>query len=142
VEQSQKLWGGVLVLLALSACSAPAPSGIDDPYEGFNRKVHGFNTAVDKNVLRPLAAGTSKIVPEPVSRGVTHFADNLSLPAAVVNDLLQFNIGDAAHNTMRFLVNTTVGIGGIFDPATAAGAPERPTDFGETLHVWGMAEGA
>jgi len=142
VEQSQKLWGCVLVLLALSACSAPAPSGIDDPYEGFNRKVHGFNTAVDKNVIRPLAAGTSKIVPEPVSRGVTHFADNLSLPAAVVNDLLQVNIGDAAHNTMRFLVNTTVGIGGLFDPATAAGAPERPTDFGETLHVWGMAEGA
>lgn len=135
-----KLFCG-LALVALSACTAPAPSGIDDPYEGFNRKVHGFNTAVDKNVIRPLATGTSKIIPEPVSRGITHFAGNISLPGMVVNDVLQLNIGDAAHNTMRFLVNTTVGIGGLFDVATKAGAPERSTDFGETLHVWGMAEG-
>lgn len=130
-----------LVLLALSACAAPTPSGINDPYEGFNRKVHGFNTAVDKNVIRPVATGTTKVVPEPVSRGVANFADNLSLPGMVVNDVLQLNIGDAAHNTLRFLVNTTVGLGGVMDVAAKAGAPKRPTDFGETLHVWGMAEG-
>lgn len=135
-------FGGLgLVLLALAGCNAPQASGVNDPYEGFNRKVHGFNTTVDKNVIRPLASKTSKIVPEPVSRGVTHVADNLSLPGMVVNDVLQLNLGDAAHNTMRFLVNTTVGIGGLIDVATAAGAPERSTDFGETLHVWGMAEG-
>ncbi|MCW1918370.1 VacJ family lipoprotein [Rhodobacter sp. KR11] len=128
-------------LLALAACAAPAPSGINDPYEGFNRKVHGVNVAVDKNVIRPLATGASKVVPDPVARGVTNFADNLALPGMVVNSVLQANIGDAAHNTMRFLVNTTVGIGGLFDLATPAGAPERSTDFGETLHVWGMAEG-
>lgn len=130
-----------LALLALSACTAPVPSGVNDPYEGVNRQVHAFNTVVDKNVIRPLATGTSKIVPEPVSRGVTHFADNLSLPGVVVNDLLQANIGDAAHNTLRFIVNTTIGVGGLFDPASAAGAPERSTDFGETLHVWGVGEG-
>ncbi len=130
-----------LVLLAVSACSAPPASGINDPYEGFNRKVHGFNTAVDKNVIRPLASGASRVVPEPVSRGVSHFAANVALPGMVVNDILQLNIGDAAHNTLRFLVNTTVGIGGLWDAAAAGGAPPRPTDFGQTLHVWGMAEG-
>ena len=131
----------ILGLLALAACAAPVPSGIDDPYEGFNRKVHGFNVAVDKNVIRPVATTTTKIVPTPVARGVSNFADNLALPGMVVNSVLQANVGDAAHNTMRFLVNTTVGIGGLFDLATPAGAPERSTDFGETLHVWGMAEG-
>lgn len=130
-------------LALLSACGgAPAPGGMDDPYEATNRSTHAFNLGVDKNVLRPLALGTSRIVPPPVSRGVTRFADNLSLTGVVVNDILQLKVGDAVHNTLRFAVNSTVGLGGVFDPAGQAGVPERPTDFGETLHVWGMGEGA
>ena len=133
--------GIAAVLLAVSACSAPAPSGIHDPLEGVNRGVHGFNTVVDKNVIRPLATGASKVVPEPVSRGVGNFADNIALPGMVVNDLLQLKVTDAIQNSTRFLVNTTVGLGGLLDVATPAGAPELTTDFGETLHVWGFGEG-
>lgn len=129
-------------LAVLAACAGPAPTGVDDPYEKTNRRVHAFNLAVDKNVIRPIATGTDRIVPDPVSRGISNFADNVSLVGVVLNDALQLNVGDAAHNTLRFLVNTTVGIGGLIDVATKAGAPPRPTDFGETLHVWGMGEGA
>lgn len=130
-----------LVFLAVSACTAPTPSGIHDPLEAMNRDVHSFNTVVDKNVIRPLATGASKFVPEPVSRGVTHFSENLSLPGMVVNDILQMKVTDAVQNTTRFLVNSTVGVGGLMDVASKAGVPELSTDFGETLHVWGLGEG-
>lgn len=129
-------------LVGLSACGpAPSPQGINDPYEAQNRKVHGVNLVLDKNVIRPLATGASKIIPKPVSRGLSNFASNLGLPGEVANDILQLRLDRAGRNTWRFVINTTVGIGGILDPATAFGAAEKPTDFGETLHVWGLAEG-
>ena len=132
----------VLVLLVLSACGqAIAPQGISDPYEKENRSTHAVNLVIDKDVIRPLSVGASKIIPPPVSRGIGNFAGNLDLPGEVVNGVLQFRLGRAAQNTLRFAVNSTVGIGGIFDPATALGVPERPTDFGETLSVWGVSEG-
>lgn len=130
-------------ILGLSACApAPAPQGINDPYETQNRKVHSVNIVLDKNVIRPLASGASKVIPKPVSRGIGNFASNLGLPGEVANDILQARFDRAGRNTWRFVINTTVGLGGILDPATAFGAAEKPTDFGETLHVWGMGEGA
>ena len=128
--------------LALSACARePAPQGINDPNEKTNRNVHAFNRAVDKSLLRPAATTYGTVVPEPLERGVSNFASNLDAPGDVVNDLLQANPDDAIRNTVRFVVNTTVGIGGLFDPATAIGLDGSPTDFGETLHVWGAKEG-
>lgn len=128
--------------LALSACARePAPAGINDPNEAMNRKVHAFNRGVDKALLRPAASAYGKVVPQPVEQGVQNFATNLDAPGDVVNDLLQANPQDAARNTVRFLINTTIGIGGLFDPATAMGLAGAPTDFGETLHVWGAKEG-
>ncbi|MGV8988101.1 MAG: VacJ family lipoprotein [Cypionkella sp.] len=132
----------VLVILGLSSCGpAPVPSGIDDPYETQNRKTHEFNLAVDKNVIRPLSRGAFKVIPKPVSRGVANFGNNLSLPGEVLNDLFQVRLENAVHNTLRFAFNTTIGIGGLLDPATPMGLPERPTDFGETMTVWGTPEG-
>ncbi|MEE9388145.1 MAG: VacJ family lipoprotein [Paracoccaceae bacterium] len=129
--------------LALSACaSADVSGGIFDPYEVQNRKIHDFNRGVDTALLRPASTTYGGILPEPVRQGVGNFAGNLSIPGAVVNDLLQLNIEDALHNTARFLVNTTIGLGGIFDPAQAAGIEPRDADFGETMHVWGINEGA
>lgn len=129
-------------IVGLSACGpAPAPQGINDPYEAQNRKVHSVNLVLDKNVIRPLATGASKIIPKPVSRGLGNFASNLGLPGEVANDILQLRLDRAGRNTWRFVINTTFGIGGILDPATAFGATEKPTDFGETLHVWGLPEG-
>ena len=132
-----------LGLVALLGACGPAamPSGINDPNEARNRDIHAFNRGVDKLVLRPTANTYSSILPEPVERGVSNFASNLDAPGDVANNLLQLRLGKAAQNTLRFAINTTIGIGGLFDPATALGVAGDPTDFGETLHVWGAPEG-
>lgn len=132
----------VLGVVALTACAAPPPSAqINDPDEGLNRKVHKFNILLDRKLLRPIATTIVKRGGGPVSQGISNFARNLSAPSHVLNDVLQMRLGHAVENTLRFAINTTVGIGGIFDPAQAAGLAGRETDFGETLHVWGVGEG-
>lgn len=132
---------GIVALAALAACGpAPVAQGINDPYEARNRAVHEFNRGLDRRLVRP-AADAYAILPEPVERGVSNFASNLDVPGDVLNNILQGRVGPAAQNTLRFAVNTVFGIGGLFDTATALGLPGKPTDFGETLHVWGVGEG-
>jgi len=135
---------GVLTLLTvLAACAGPdVVGGIFDPFEAQNRKTHAFNRKFDQVLLRPISGTYGEILPEPLRIGVGNFASNLSIPGSVVNDLLQFNLQDALHNTVRFLVNTTFGLGGIMDLALQGGVEPRDSDFGETLHVWGIGEGA
>lgn len=129
-------------LAGLTACGpAPVASGINDPNETSNRQVHELNRTLDRVLLRP-ASRTYSILPQPVERGVSNFASNLDTPGDVVNHLLQGRIAPAAQNTLRFATNTVFGIGGLFDAATALGLPGIKTDFGETLHVWGVGEGA
>lgn len=130
--------------LLVSACAAPeVTQTINDPYEEQNRAVHEFNKQVTRVVLKPLSKATGADgEPGFVLKRVGDFAGNLDTPRMVVNDVLQANPEDAVHNGMRFLINSTFGIAGLFDPATAWGLPERSSDFGETLHVWGAAEGA
>lgn len=134
---------GLGVVVALAACN-PAPAGVEvwDPYEADNRGRHAGNLAVDSAVLRRGAYGYGETVPEPVRRAVGNFADNLSLPGAALNSLLQGRPDAVVENTFRFLINSTIGLAGLFDPASEFGLPNRPTDFGETLHVWGASEGA
>ncbi len=132
---------GLLMLLGACAAQPPVAQGISDPNEARNRAIHAANKRGDERFLRPVAHGYGKALPEPVRRSVGNFAGNLDLPKFVVNDILQGSLDDAAHNSMRFLINTTFGIGGIFDPAGQWGLPERSSDFGETLHVWGVEEG-
>lgn len=135
------------LLLLLCACAQPGPDGIADPYEPLNRQVHAFNRGVDAAVLRPLsrplkAEGGATAADSPLTV-VGRIGDNLSLPGKVVNHLLQGRPGRAAQNAGRFVVNTTLGLGGLLDPAGQEFAlTEVDTDFGETLHVWGMPEGA
>jgi phospholipid-binding lipoprotein MlaA len=132
----------VVFLAGLSACGpAPSQSGISDPNEAQNRAVHKFNIALDKNVLRPVATTATNALPPELDEAVVNFAENLELPGTVVNNILQLRLGKAVENTLRFAINTTIGIGGVFDPATAAGVAGDPTDFGETLHIWGVTEG-
>ena len=132
----------LLFFAAVTACGpAPAPVGINDPDEASNRKVHAFNRGVDRALIRPAAMGYGRVVPDPVQRGVDNFANNLDLPGSVVNNILQARLQFAAQNTARFAVNTVLGIGGLFDPATQMGLPGKKTDFGETMHVWGAPEG-
>ena len=135
---------GVLGLLVLGACGpATLPQGdrIADADEAQNRAVHRFNLALDRAVVGPTARGYGTIVPDPLREGVDNFASNLSQPSYILNNLLQVRIGQATQNVVRFMINSTIGIGGIFDPATAIGVPAARTDFGQTLHIWGVPEG-
>jgi phospholipid-binding lipoprotein MlaA len=138
-------YGMAFVIASLMAgCSAgPAAQGdINDPNERTNRAVHSINKGVDTVFLRPASRVYGAVVPGPVRNGVNNFAENLEGPGDVVNSILQGRIDKAGENTLRFAVNTIMGIGGIFDAASFLGLPEGDTDFGETLHVWGAGEGA
>jgi phospholipid-binding lipoprotein MlaA len=108
-----------------------------DPLEKLNRRVHRFNDAVDRRVAKPLANVYVKAVPRPVRLGVGNFFNNLGQPVSAVNALLQGKPKQASQTLGRFLINSTLGIGGVFDPATAANLPNRSEDFGQTLGVWG-----
>jgi phospholipid-binding lipoprotein MlaA len=135
---------GMALVVALSACgpaALPAGDSIRDADEAQNREVHRFNVGLDRSLVRPVAQGYGTAVPGPIRQGVDNFASNLSQPSYVLNNLLQFRIGQATHNTLRFVINSTIGLGGLFDPATALGVEARATDFGETLHVYGAPEG-
>lgn len=137
---------GLLAVLAMQAglagcAGAPGPDGINDPYEATNRKVHAFNRGVDRALVGPAAEGYGSVVPEPVQRVVGNVADTLDLPGDIANNLLQLRIADAGQNSLRLTMNLIFGIGGLFDFSTAIGLPGKPTDFGETLHVWGVGEG-
>jgi phospholipid-binding lipoprotein MlaA len=117
---------------------APAQAPIAyDPWEKFNRKVHAFNNAVDRAIARPLARAYVAAVPRPVRLGVGNFFDNLRQPLTMVNQLLQGRPRDATQTFGRFLLNSTVGIGGIFDPASDLKMKRRSEDFGQTLGTWG-----
>ena len=134
---------GVLAALALAACTpAPVAQGIHDPAEAQNRGVHRLNVGVDRAVLRPASQAYGTVVPGPVRAGVSNFASNLGQPRLVVNDILQGQVDDAVTNTFRFLMNSTFGLGGVLDVASSMGIFRQDTDFGETLHVWGVGEGA
>jgi phospholipid-binding lipoprotein MlaA len=130
------------VLLVAGCADAPSADGINDPFEPTNRGVHAFNRGLDRVLVGPAAEGYGSVVPEPAQRVVGNLADTLDLPGDILNNLLQLRIGKAAQNTLRLGTNLTMGVGGLFDAATAIGLPENPTDFGETLHVWGVGEGA
>lgn len=132
----------VSCLLSLTSACSVAPPGTDihDPFEAKNREVHEINKSI--NAAFSGVGGSGPGLDPELTQPVVNFADNAGLPGAVLNGLLQADIAGAATNTMRFVVNTTVGIGGLFDPAGAIGLREEETDFGETLAVWGAPEGA
>ena len=129
-------------MVLLSACTAPQ-SGVEfnDPYEASNRTFYDWSVSLDRMILRP-AGQVAAVLPMEITQPVSSFADNVGLPGMVANGFLQGDIAGMGTNTMRFLINTTIGIGGLFDPAGAIGLAEESTDFGETLAVWGVPEGA
>jgi phospholipid-binding lipoprotein MlaA len=135
----QALYGGQ-VYNPIADPTLPAPADLPesyDPWETLNRKVHRFNNVVDRHVALPLAHAYVAVVPRPVRLGVGNFFNNLGQPVNALNSLLQGRPKEAGKSLARFLINTTLGLGGILDPATDAHLPYHNEDFGQTLGKWG-----
>ncbi len=132
------LLAGALLLGSLGGAPAVAEqaAATADPFEPVNRRIFAFNDALDTWFLRPVAKGYDTITPEPVQRSVGNVFRNLATPGIALNQLLQGKPRAALGDFTRFLVNSTVGIGGLFDPAAANGLPRHEEDFGQTFARW------
>ena len=125
---------------ALAAC-AVAPPRTDDPLQNFNRKMFAFNRFADKVAIRPAAKAYVKVTGPKGRVLISNFFSNLRTPVTIVNEVLQGRPEPALQSTGRFLINTTVGFLGFFDPASDMQLTAHPTDFGVTLARWGLPEG-
>ncbi|MGM0912877.1 MAG: MlaA family lipoprotein [Pseudomonadota bacterium] len=145
--QGKRLLGGVAALAATAMLAGCASGGgvdrephPEDPWEGFNRKVFAFNEVLDRYALKPVARGYRFITPDPVETGVGNFFSNLGEPRTVLNSLLQGKVRNASIATSRFLINTTVGVAGLWDVASRMEITGQEEDFGQTLGAWGWEE--
>ncbi|WGK62886.1 VacJ family lipoprotein [Halopseudomonas sp. SMJS2] len=112
-----------------------------DPWEPVNRVVFRFNDTLDTYALRPVAQGYDRVMPTALNNGITNVFNNLGEPKNLVNNLLQGKFHDASVDLSRFLMNTTVGLVGMFDVATRMGLQRNDEDFGQTLGAWGVDSG-
>lgn len=114
---------------------------IHDPLEESNRRVFAFNQAVDRAVINPVIKGYRTVAPKPVRTSIRNFLRNLRSPVNFINEVLQADADGAGTVLLRTAINTTVGIGGLFDVAGHEGIEYEPEDFGQTLAVWGVGHG-
>ena len=136
-------------LLTLLSCllaggCATLPSGKPDPrdpWERFNRATFKFNDALDRAIARPVAKAYVKVMPRVIRTGVSNALSNLDTVPTIINDTLQGKFRMAGHDSARFLLNSTLGLGGLFDPASAAGLEYNEEDLGQTLGKWGIESG-
>jgi len=112
-----------------------------DPWESMNRNIFAFNESLDRYLLRPVARGYDWVMPDFAQRGVGNFIANIYEFNSIFNSALQGRPVGVAHGTSRFLVNTSVGLAGLFDVATRMGIERKRADFGQTLAVWGFDRG-
>jgi phospholipid-binding lipoprotein MlaA len=124
-----------------SEAGASEGRAVGDPWEPMNRGIFAFNDRLDRWLLEPIAIGWDTVVPDPAQRGIANVFANLATPRRVANDLLQAKPAKAGDDLGRFIINTTFGILGIFDPAGAEGIAPGDEDFGQTLGVWGVPPG-
>ena len=113
-----------------------------DPNEKTNRQFYNFTDMVDRAVLAPVADAYIKHVPDPMQRSIGNFYDNLAYPNVILNAFLQGKVRQGFQDTLRFAVNSTIGLGGLFDMAGPMGLPQHDEDFGQTLGVWGVDTGS
>lgn len=127
----------------VGGCATTDPDFADprDPFEGYNRAMYSLNDTLDRALIKPLAQGYNLIVPAPVNKGVSNFFSNLGDITSAINNLLQFKVGRAFSDLGRVAINTTIGIGGLFDVASNMNLPRYGEDFGQTLGAWGVASG-
>ncbi len=125
----------------LSGCASVPASDPRDPWESWNRPMQTFNDRVDDYVMKPVARGYRWITPDFVDAGISNFFSNIADIRVSINDVLQGKFRQAGMDTARFLVNTTVGIAGWFDPASDIDLPKHHEDFDQTLGYWGIPTG-
>ena len=128
-------------VLLLAGCATGPNANPKDPLEPMNRSISRFNDVLDDNVLKPAATGYKENVPDLVQTGVRNVFNNLSDIWSTVNNGLQLKGRDTAESFARVVVNTTVGIYGLFDVASYLNLERHPEDFGQTLGYWGMPSG-
>jgi len=142
----------LLYAMLLSGCATMSPGdrgsqttpNVDpiDPYENINRKFYNFTDTLDRHILKPVANVYIEYVPSPLRRSIGNFYDNMSYPNVVLNVFLQGKVRQGFEDTLRFAVNSTIGLFGLFDMATPMGLAQHDEDFGQTLGVWGVNTGA
>ena len=133
--------GVIVVGLLLAGLLGPVGHANEDPWESFNRSIYSFNNTADAYVIKPVAQGYAYVMPEIGRKGVNNFFNNLLDVNGALNGFLQGRVDQGLENVGRVLINSTVGIFGLFDVATALGVPQYQTDFGHTLSIWGVPQG-
>jgi len=131
-------------VLLTGACATTGQNGIDDvndPWEGMNRATYKFNKAIDKTIYKPVTTVYQTVVPKVPRQGVSNAMRNLRAPWVFVNDILQFKFKRAGTTLGRFLVDSTIGIGGLFKPSEKMGIPFHSEDLGQTFATWGIGSG-
>lgn len=142
-QASRVFFGGVFILFMLGGCASNPPRDqAYDPAEKLNRGVYQFNDIVDRALLKPLSEGYVAVVPRKGRIMVSNFFDNALYVDTILNDFLQGKGGQGFADIGRLVINSTLGIGGLFDPATSIGLEKHEEDFGQTLGVWGSGQGA
>ena len=134
----------ILAIAALTGgcASVPEGEGVEhDPWERLNRSIYKFNDVADRAITKPIARGYSAVLPEPVRQCVTNFSRNLLTPLYSFNNFLQGKPKEGTGELFRLAINSTVGIGGLFDVAAMNGIESNPEDFGQTAAVWGVPAG-
>ncbi|MEQ3637356.1 VacJ family lipoprotein [Alcanivorax sp.] len=135
--QAEEDWGDA----STAFDSSDSTPKYEDPWEDINRKIFAFNDALDKYGLKPVAKGYNKVTPQWMNDTISRFYENLRDFRSGLNNVLQWRWGDVGQNWGRFAVNTTLGIGGLFDVASKVDLEKRDTDLGLTLAHWGVPEG-
>ena len=142
VFRSSRASLAVAVLSAALATGCATTSNPDDPLEGYNRAMFSFNEQLDKVAIKPAAQVYEVVLPSPVRTGVGNVLGNLGDPWIGLNNLLQGKVAEGMSDLMRFALNSTWGLLGLLDIASAAGLPKHDEDLGQTLGRWGVGEGA
>lgn len=149
VKKLRILFAGLMLATTLSSCAdyttreaLDNPPENADPLEGFNRAMFAVNVGMDRAVIRPVTVVYRAVMPETGRNMVSNFLENLSAPVVFGNSVLQGDQQNSFATFWRFVINTTFGIGGLFDVASSAGLKNRDTDFGQTMAVWGVNSGA
>ena len=136
---TKRIKTAIITMMAVISFVPLAVQGkpVNDPFENINRSIYRFNRLLDKGIVRKVAYGYWAYTPQELQIGIHNFFENWAQPITIVNDVLQGKIGYAFHDTSRFIINSTFGLGGLFEVAAYFGLEPRKEDFGQTLEWWG-----